>query len=109
MLTAIGRRIKRIENQIDSAARERWAKDCNCFAFVSLFGGNLAEFEAEMIKMCPVHGFRRLQHPILIVNGGPNDPNYSRIRELIDRYETHYAEYDRRRQMQRDVINNWSI
>jgi hypothetical protein len=104
VLAAIVKRVYRIERQIENAGREMRAQDCICFQSVVAVWGKLAEFEAEMNKTCPVHGFRRLKHPIVIVDDGPNDPDLPRINELIDRYERRYEEYERTMQRRKDVI-----
>ena len=95
MLTAIARRITKIERQIEKAAGEIRAKDCNCFQHVCAISGKLSEFEAEMTKTCPVHGFRRLRPPIVILDVGPDDPDRRRVGELLDRYHTQNEEYER--------------
>lgn len=105
MLAAIVRRISKIENQIDKAAKEIRAKDCNCFGHVDFIPGRLAEFEAEMNKTCPVHGFRRLSYPILIFDE-PDEQDKPRFDELLDRYHKGCEEYERREQRRKDIIKS---
>jgi len=91
-LAGLRRRLEKAEKVLAETAEGERLADCICkVRDVSpptiAFSNKPEEFEAEMKKKCPVHGFRHLGHIVAIrfVAPGRKDER-GRLDELLDEY-----------------------
>jgi len=98
---AVGRslegRLSKIEQELAQIEATERLNNCICDGkFVVISAGRVAEFRAEMNRLCPVHGFREL-HIMHFVSVRTADCPASSA-EIIEEAEVEEAlnEYDRR-------------
>lgn len=90
------RRLAKVEQEIDQVAAEKKADSCICNEFVIVAAGGVAEFTAQMNRICPAHGFRKLDIMHLVIE--PMGGDFSTPEEIIDEAEVEEVlnEYNRR-------------
>jgi hypothetical protein len=102
-LSSLSGRLAKVEQQQADRARREELADCNCPALkstlswlVPIFPEPVAALEAELNRMCPVHGLRRFG-AITIVNfvkpDGTNEYNTAKMHQLIDAHELLLSQY----------------
>jgi hypothetical protein len=84
--SSLNRRLAKVEQKVaDRVSREELA-NCICCEMTVLLPEDAKEFEGEMNRTCPVHGFRRFGHilPVVCVNMDktPHDVSAKLLRVL---------------------------
>lgn len=98
-LPGLRRRLAKVENALAEAAEREKLADCICKVWGKspitwACSEQPEQFEAEMNRKCPVHGFRNLGHilPTIITD----DPGERfRLHDLLDEYYARKSEYER--------------
>ncbi|MGA8764234.1 MAG: hypothetical protein WB562_15310, partial [Candidatus Sulfotelmatobacter sp.] len=57
---SLDRRLTKVEQELTSRERRRELANCTCREVTVALPNQIEEFEAEMNRTCPAHGFRRL-------------------------------------------------
>jgi hypothetical protein len=85
-------RLGKIRTQITNLANKEAAKLCCCRQITVGFGNNPDEFEAEMNRVCLVHGRRNLGHIVTFTCTTP-DQGDLRLLELVRQYSQSYVKF----------------
>ena len=86
------RRLEKLEQKLADLARQEALANCICNRFTAANSPKI--FEAEMNRVCPAHGVRRLGL-IFIPRIGPkreNDVEQALIHALVDEYKRRLAQ-----------------
>lgn len=87
MLKSLQRRLAKAEQRGALIARRRKPAGCICDnTFFVVHGPE--QFETEINRPCPAHGFRRLSDFVVFV---PDEPERTRLEELMAAYEARLA------------------
>ena len=93
------RRLARIEKRLGKELGKLNLRNCNCREVTYLVEGKEQEFEAEMNRSCPAHGFRDLG--IVVIE----DWHDSRaVQELQQEYHRRHVDAERARAEQKKKI-----
>ncbi|SRR5579872_368534 len=92
------KRLRNVEEKLTEIRKQEMLANCNCHAVVSVSRGMEKEFEAELNRTCPAHGFREviITH---FVGIEPADHNGNPIARIIPNpvVDELIKDYDRRR------------
>ena len=94
------KRLTKIEQRLLDVAREQLG-DCNCRKFSCASASNLEEFEEEMNRPCPAHGFRNLGqifHTVIVPLNDAGRENDAKAEKLIKTYEARRARHEAERE-----------
>ena len=94
---SLRKRLAKLEQEHADRVRRKRLRDCNCAEeklAVALSMENIEDFEAEMNRTCPVHGFRSLGELVAIVFQAPSETRggtptelSSKLLQLVDTYD----------------------
>jgi hypothetical protein len=87
-LSSLDRRLAKVEQRLTDRARRK--KLANCICREGTQAAEAEEFEVEMNRTCPVHGFRRLGKitPLVYVNPDKTfTEDSAKLLKLIETYE----------------------
>lgn len=89
-LANLSRRLAKVEREAAKRARRKELANCNCEFLMVAVAKDPEEFEAEMNRTCPAHGFRYLgPHLIRIsfINRDKTETEKSlKLKALVDAY-----------------------
>jgi hypothetical protein len=95
-LRSLRRRLAKVERELVDSARQEKLTNCICLANIIAVSTDPEQFEAEMNRPCPVHGFRRLGK-IIAVNlrctDGSEREEVARLGQLIETYKLGLARF----------------
>jgi hypothetical protein len=86
-LLGLQRRLAKVERELSSRARREEARECNCRTVTVAHPDKPEEFEAEMNRTCPAHGFRRLGLLVEIDYIGRRDQGSAKLAHLLKTYK----------------------
>jgi hypothetical protein len=108
-LSSLGRRLAKVEQKLAERARREKLANCICGAAIIAVSTAPEQFEAEMNRTCPAHGFRRLGKIIPVIFGsvdaadepetdGPDTDevdkdqakNQAKLKQLLETYELRF-------------------
>jgi hypothetical protein len=98
-LASFRRRLAKLEQECADRVRREELVDCNCpeiKSVVSFLAFGSKQFEAEMNKTCPVHGFRRLGSIValnFVEPNGTETEDSAKLSQLIDTYQIRLAQH----------------
>ena len=95
MAANIRQRVTRLEKKLDKIA----LLSCNCKKYTFVVAGKEEEFEAEMNRRCPAHGFRRL-HRLIVMDIDVDESQRSKLDAVIERYKHRFHEAEKARSKQ---------
>jgi hypothetical protein len=86
-LPGLRKRLAKVERQLASIARDA-PRECNCRSATVANPDHPEEFEAEMNRTCPAHGFRRLGWLAVIEHiGRRGDERSAKLDQLLKTYK----------------------
>jgi hypothetical protein len=108
-LSSLSRRLAKVEQKLADSARREKLVNCICGDTIIAVSTAPEQFEAEMNRTCPVHGFRRLEKIIPVIFGrvdasdepetdGPDTDevdkdqakNQAKLLQLLETYELRF-------------------
>jgi hypothetical protein len=94
-LSNLRTRLAKVERRLGDVTRQEQLANCNCEFIGATIACNPPEnFEAEMNRPCPAHGFRDLGIIISYnIHSGGRREDTTRLRQLIATYEARHARY----------------
>jgi hypothetical protein len=101
-LVGFRKRLERVEKVVAETVELENSADCICIPrgagfSITAFTNKPEEFEAEMNRMCPTHGFRSLGNIMVfrVVRPGQKKDERCRLDDLLDEYKARKSEYER--------------
>jgi hypothetical protein len=101
-LTGFRRRLAKVEQALAETAEQEKQVSCICIPngarlITIAFSNKPEEFEADMNRKCPAHGFRSLGEIMVLTVVGPGQKKDERCRldDLLADYRAREAEYSR--------------
>lgn len=89
-LSSLSRRLAKVEQKLADSARREKLVNCICGDTIIAVSTAPEQFEAEMNRTCPVHGFRRFGKICAVMFGvtdGPETKEEAKLRQLLETYE----------------------
>jgi hypothetical protein len=101
--SSLSRQLAKVERKLANRARREKLANCICGGTIIALSMATEQFEAEMNRTCPVHGFRRFGHIDALIFECPDGdetlgpPEYERnepvkLEQLVKTYELRYWE-----------------
>ncbi len=101
-LAGLRRRLAKVEKTLAETVEQEKLASCICKVGAKcrptiVRSDQPEEFEAEMNRKCPVHGFRHLDGPMIVIRltDLPNERQRLRIDDLLDEYRARKLQYER--------------
>lgn len=99
-LTGLRRRLEKAEKALAETAEQEKLANCICKVGAKsrptiVRSDQPEELEAEMNQKCPVHGFRDLGAPIIVIRLTDLPNERFRIDDLLDEYKARKLAYER--------------
>src|ERR1019366_524822 len=89
-LSSLSRRLAKVEQKLADSARREKLVNCICGDTIIAVSTAPEQFEAEMNRTCPVHGFRRFGEICAVMFGctdGPETEEEAKLGQLLETYE----------------------
>jgi hypothetical protein len=86
-LLGLQRRLAKVERELASRAGREEPRECNCRTETVADPDKPEEFEPEMNRTCPAHGFRRLGLLVEINYIGRRDQGSAKLAHLLQTYK----------------------
>jgi hypothetical protein len=99
-LTGLRRRLEKAEKALAETVEQKKLANCICKVGAKsrpmiVRSDQPEELEAEMNQKCPVHGFRDLGAPIIVIRITDLPNERFRVDDLLDEYNARKAEHQR--------------
>jgi hypothetical protein len=96
-LAGLRRRLEKAERALAETVEQEKLANCICKVGrpTIVRSDQPEELEAEMNQKCPVHGFRDLGFPIIVMRITDLPNERFRVDDLLDEYEARKSEYER--------------
>jgi hypothetical protein len=99
-LTGLRRRLEKAEKALEETAEQEKLANCICKVGAKsrpmiVRSDQPEELEAEMNQKCPVHGFRDLGAPIIVIRITDLPCERFKVDDLLDEYKARKSEYER--------------
>jgi hypothetical protein len=99
-LAGLRRRLEKAEKVLAETAEQEKLANCICKVGAKsrptiVRSDQPEEFEAEMNRKCPVHGFRDLGGPIIVIRLTDHPGERFPLDDLLDEYKARKSEYER--------------
>lgn len=92
---SLDRRLTKVEQELTSRERRRELANCTCREVTVALPNQIEEFEAEMNRTCPAHGFRRLGQILALSFVKPDrtvTEESIKLAQLLEKYELALSE-----------------
>jgi hypothetical protein len=95
----------KVEQTLANLAEGESEAKCICKTMTVVFPDDAEEFEAEMNRTCPAHGFRRLGTIVRVrfVDADGTEPENAKLDQLLETYEARLSPTKRRSSRLRQV------
>jgi hypothetical protein len=99
-LAGLRRRLEKAEKALAETTQQENLANCTCKVGAKsrpmiVRSDQPEELEAEMNQKCPVHGFRDLGTPIIVIRITDTPDERFRVDDLLDEYNARKSEYQR--------------